>query len=102
VPVVSLAGSTCVSRQGVSLLSNVGLHEWIAQTPEEVVEIARRWAKDLEGLARLRAGLRHAMKRSPLVDGRRYTRHVEEAYRALWRRWCAAASSSTPAGLSGR
>jgi protein O-GlcNAc transferase len=89
VPVLSLAGSTCVARQGVSLLSNAGLHDWIAQNPEEVVDLARRWAQDLPGLGRLRAGLRHALKRSPLLDGRRYTRHLEEAYRTMWRRWCA-------------
>jgi predicted O-linked N-acetylglucosamine transferase (SPINDLY family) len=88
VPVISLAGRTCVSRQGVSLLSSVGLHAWVAHTPDEVIDIARRWAQDLEGLARLRAGLRHALRRSPLLDAKRYTRHLEEAYRGMWRRWC--------------
>ncbi len=88
VPVLSLAGRTCVSRQGVSLLSNAGLPDWIARTPEEFVALARRWAEDLPGLSRLRAGLRHALRRSPLLDGRRYTRHLEQAYRELWRRWC--------------
>jgi hypothetical protein len=25
-----------------------------------------------------------------LVDGARYTRYLESAYRTVWRRWCAA------------
>jgi len=35
VPVVSLAGKVHMSRVGVSLLSNVGLAELIADSPEE-------------------------------------------------------------------
>ncbi len=89
VPVISLAGSTCVARQGVSFLSNVGLADWVAQTPEAVVDVARRWAADLPALARLRAGLRDVVQQSPLVDGQRYVRHLERVYRDLWRRWCA-------------
>jgi predicted O-linked N-acetylglucosamine transferase (SPINDLY family) len=89
VPVITLAGDSYVSRQGVSLLSNLGLHDWIAATPEDYVARAARWATDLEGLGRLRAGLRERMRVSPLCDGARFTRRLEEAYRALWRRWCA-------------
>jgi predicted O-linked N-acetylglucosamine transferase (SPINDLY family) len=35
VPVMTLAGRTAVGRAGVSLLSNVGLPELIAQSSEE-------------------------------------------------------------------
>jgi predicted O-linked N-acetylglucosamine transferase (SPINDLY family) len=40
VPVVTLAGCTAVGRGGVSILSNAGLPELIAQTPEEYLAIA--------------------------------------------------------------
>jgi predicted O-linked N-acetylglucosamine transferase (SPINDLY family) len=78
-----------VSRQGVSLLSNLDLRDWIAGTPDEYVALAARWAKDLEGLGRLRSGLRERMRRAPVCDGARFTRRLEEAYLAMWRRRCA-------------
>ena len=40
VPVVSLAGQTAVGRGGVSILSNVGLPELVAQDSEQYVRIA--------------------------------------------------------------
>ena len=40
VPVVSLAGTTAVGRAGLSILSNVGLPELVANTPEEYVRLA--------------------------------------------------------------
>jgi protein O-GlcNAc transferase len=87
VPVLSLAGRTTVSRQGVQLLTNVGLDEWIADTPEDYVQRAVELAGDLDRLAALRNGLRQRMSRSPLLDGLRFTRHLEAAYRATWDKW---------------
>ncbi len=89
VPVITLEGNSYVSRQGVSILSNLDLRDWIAGSPEEYVALAARWAKDLEGLGQLRSGLRERMRRSPVCDGVRFTRRLEEAYRAMWRRRCA-------------
>jgi protein O-GlcNAc transferase len=47
-----------------------------------------RLAADLDGLARLRASLRRLLKKSPLMDAPRFTRGLEDEYRAMWRRWC--------------
>jgi len=88
VPVVSLAGDTHVSRVGVSLLSNVGLTELAAQTPEQYVRIAANLAADLPRLAELRRTLRARMQASPLMDAARFARDVEAAYRRMWRDWC--------------
>ena len=41
VPVVSLVGRTAVGRGGASILSNVGVPELIARTPEQYVQIGR-------------------------------------------------------------
>ncbi len=94
VPVVSLQGMTHVSRVGVSLLSNVGLDRFIAQTPEEYVRVAADLASDLPRLAGLREGLRERMRRSPLMDRDGFVRRLESAYRAMWRNWCAATQLS--------
>ncbi len=96
VPVVSLAGRAHASRVGVSLLSNVGLPELIAQTPEQYVQIAADLAKDLPRLAELRRTLRGRMQASPLMDAPRFARNVEAAYRQMWRSWCAEAVESQP------
>jgi predicted O-linked N-acetylglucosamine transferase (SPINDLY family) len=88
VPVVSLAGQTHVSRVGVSLLHNVGLPELIGQNAEEYVRIAVALAQDRRRLEELRAGLRERMRQSPLLDWSSFARHMEAAYRQMWRTWC--------------
>ena len=88
VPVVTLAGRTAVGRGGVSVLSNIGLPELIAQTPEQYVAIAVELAKDLARLSELRAGLRQRMQVSPLTDGKQYAADVEAALRRMWQTWC--------------
>jgi predicted O-linked N-acetylglucosamine transferase (SPINDLY family) len=88
VPVITLAGKVSQSRTGVSILSNIGLPELVAQTPEEFVHKAMNLANDLPSLSILRAGLRERLQKSPLTDAPRYARHIEATYRNLWREWC--------------
>ena len=88
VPVVTLAGQTHASRVGVSLLSSVGLPELIAASSEEYLRIAVNLGHEVERLSELRAGLRARMSSSPLMDGPRFARNLEQAYRQMWRDWC--------------
>ena len=88
VPVISLAGQTAVARAGLSILSNAGLPELVARTPEEYVRLATDLARDLPRLVSLRSGLRGRLERSPLTDAPRFARNVEGALRGMWRRWC--------------
>jgi predicted O-linked N-acetylglucosamine transferase (SPINDLY family) len=90
VPVITLAGRTGVGRSGVSILSNVGLPELIARTPEQYLDHAVALARDLDRLSELRGGLRRRMAASPLVDGPQYTADVEAAFRLAWKSWCRA------------
>ena len=90
VPLVTLAGQTAFGRAGVSALSNLGLTELIAHSPEEYVRIAAELAGDLPRLAALRSGLRERMRSSPIMDAPGMTRQLEQAYRRMWHRWCAA------------
>ncbi len=89
VPVVALAGTTFAGRHSLSHLTNAGLPELVAQTPDDYVRIARDLAHDPHRIAALRAGLRQRLINSPLLDGAGYTRALEAAYRALWQAWCA-------------
>jgi predicted O-linked N-acetylglucosamine transferase (SPINDLY family) len=89
VPVVTLYGRTSFSRVGVCHLYNLDLPELITATPEGYIETATWLARDLAALAEIRRDLRQRFEASPLMDGARYTRHLEHAYRLMWQRWCA-------------
>jgi protein O-GlcNAc transferase len=94
VPVVTLTGSMILGRAGLSQLTNLGLTELIARTPEEYVRIAVELANDLPRLAELRRTLRPRMEASPLMDAPRFARNIEAAYRQMWRKWCAEGGNS--------
>lgn len=89
VPSVTLVGDRHVSRVGLSLLSNVGLPEFAATSPEQFVEVASNAARDVERLAELRRTMRDRMRGSPLMDVQGFCREMEDAYRTMWRDWCA-------------
>jgi predicted O-linked N-acetylglucosamine transferase (SPINDLY family) len=89
VPVITLVGATAFGRAGLSQLTNLGLTELVARTPEQYIQIAADLAKDLPRLTELRRTLRPRMQASPLMDAPRFARNVEAAYRQMWRNWCA-------------
>jgi predicted O-linked N-acetylglucosamine transferase (SPINDLY family) len=89
VPVVTLAGEGAVSRAGLSQLSNLGLSELVADGEDRYVEIATNLAADRPRLAAWRRTLRARLENSILMDAQRFAQSIEEAYRAMWRQWCA-------------
>jgi predicted O-linked N-acetylglucosamine transferase (SPINDLY family) len=89
VPVVALYGNRYGSRMAADVLGAVGLSELIASTPDRYVAIATQLAQNRDRLAELRSTLRERMRTSVLCDGPTFTRSLEDAYRFLWRRWCA-------------
>ncbi len=91
VPVVSVAGGRVLDRYGASLLRAVGLDGLAAASLDGYIAAAVALAGDGARLCALRRDLRARMRASPLSDPVAFTRHVERAYRALWRRRCAAA-----------
>jgi len=84
VPVLTLAGERFLSRQGVGLLMNTGLPEWIASDPDDYVTRAVAHAGDLQGLAALRSTLRNRFLASPICDAKRFARHFEQALEGMW------------------
>jgi predicted O-linked N-acetylglucosamine transferase (SPINDLY family) len=89
VQLVSLAGDHFVARVGASLLAALGLDDWVAQDEDAYVRIAVGLAETARASPAPRAALRSRILRSPLCDAPAYARAVEEAYRAMWREWCA-------------
>jgi len=84
VPVLTVAGRDYRSRQGVSILNNVGLPEFVADSPEKLVDLAATWADQRDGLADIRGSLREMVQQSPLTDAERYVKHLEAEYRKVW------------------
>ena len=78
-PVVTRAGKTHVSRVGVSLLSAVGLQEFITDTREAYIEKAVALAGQTDRLQELRAGMRERMRQSVLMDEKRFVQGFEKA-----------------------
>ena len=87
VPVVTLRGSTHVSRVASSILARVGLEELAADTPEDYLSIALRLSGDADRLQALRLGLRERLRNSPLLDAAGFTRSLEDAYLGMMERW---------------
>jgi predicted O-linked N-acetylglucosamine transferase (SPINDLY family) len=92
VPILTLYGNRHASRMAASVLTCLGLGEFVAKTPDEYIAAAVRVAGDLDSLAQLRGRLRRQMQESPLCDGKTFTRGLEEVYRDLWQRWCLTAN----------
>lgn len=88
VPVLTMPGSRSTSRSAASILRTVGLEDWIAASPEDYVRRAVQFASERETIAGLRRSLRERMRGSPLMQEARFARNMEQAYRAMWRRWC--------------
>ena len=94
VPALTLASRPPVGRIGASVMTNIGLSDWVAKDEYEYVDKAESFAKNVEELARLRAGMRERMKASPLMDEAGFARDVESAFKDMWHRWCSGSKSS--------
>ena len=96
VPVLTLAGNRFVSRQGVGLMANAGLSDWIAADADDYVARAVLYAGDPQRLSGLRDGLRQQVLDSPIFDAPRFARHFEAALRDMWTQWCARQPGQSP------
>lgn len=88
VPVIALAGDVHAARVGVSLLSAVGMEDYIATDTEGYVALAVQLAHQSERLSAVRQQLRGKLRHATLCDGRRFARDMESALRDMWKTWC--------------
>mgnify|MGYP001606890069 CR=1 FL=1 len=86
--IVTLRWMSIVGRTSASILTALGLTDWIAETPEQYVEIAMRKARDIAALAELRRQIQSGFMSSVIGDAPAYAGTVEREYRQLWREWC--------------
>jgi predicted O-linked N-acetylglucosamine transferase (SPINDLY family) len=88
VPFITLAGKTFMARQGVGLLNNAGLSDWVAEDEDEYVKLAALRAGDLQALQQQRQELRSRVHASPIFDAPSFARNFEGAMHDMWRAWC--------------
>lgn len=83
VPVLTVAGRDARGRQGVSILNALGLPEFVADTPEQLVTLAATWADQRDSLADLRGTIRDIVSQSAVTAVAPYVKHLEAAYRSV-------------------
>jgi len=86
VPLLTCPGSSFASRVAASLLKTVGLDELITNSLQDYEALARKLADDPGRLRALRERLTRNSTTHSLFDTKRFTRHIEAAYTAMWRR----------------
>jgi predicted O-linked N-acetylglucosamine transferase (SPINDLY family) len=83
VPVLTLAGTSFLSRQGAGILMNSGLAAWVASSADDYVALALSHARDMSRLTTLRYGLRQQALAAPIMDAPRFARHFETALQGM-------------------
>jgi predicted O-linked N-acetylglucosamine transferase (SPINDLY family) len=86
-PVLTEIGETFAARVAASLLTDVGLTELIARSRTEYQKLAIELANDPARLAKIKDKLRAGRVTSPLFNTQLFTRHLEGAYEAMYRRY---------------
>ncbi len=87
VPVITLIGETMVSRQTASILSSIGLREFVADSIDEYVRTAQDLALDASRRREFRNSLRDLMTHS-VCDPDRNARELADALRSAWQSFC--------------
>ena len=90
VPVVAKLGHTAPSRLSGAIITSIGLADWVAETVDDYVALAVKFAGMPELLAGLRRDLPGKIAAAPSGNGTLYTRAVERAYRSMWEEYCRA------------
>lgn len=88
VPVVAKLGQSLPSRAAGSILTALGLPDWVTDSEETYVDIAVSRAAELGDLDKLRHALPGQVRAAAACNPVAYAQAVDEAYRAMWKRYC--------------
>ena len=84
VPVAHVEGQRSISRGGSSILTTLGLTQWIASSPKTLPDQLDQQLSDAGKMALLRAGLREKLLASPLMNAPEFTQDLEAQLLAAW------------------
>jgi predicted O-linked N-acetylglucosamine transferase (SPINDLY family) len=85
-PVLTQIGRTFAGRVAASLLTAISLPELIVTTMQDYEDLAVELATNAKKLAAIKTKLVDNAPKKPLFDTRLFTRHMEIAYQAMYRR----------------
>jgi protein O-GlcNAc transferase len=86
-PVLTQIGEALPGRVGASLLRAIDLPEMIVESEEEYEKVAIELASDPAKLEAIKAKLIRNRLTTPLFNTALFTRHLEDAYEIIYRRW---------------
>jgi len=84
VPVVNLAGNTFISRQGETIMKNIGLSDWISYSENEYVALAKKKSSDINSLVKIKRDLRARIEDSPVMNTELFARNLGNAFQEMW------------------
>lgn len=84
-PVITRVGSTPVSNQAASILSEIGLDECIANGADEFATQAKILSSDKKRLSDLRSSMRGRILNSSLGDPEIFSEHFSRLIEDIWR-----------------
>ena len=84
VPVITLLGDRHAGRVGASILTNVGLKDFIARDIDSYINLAVKMSANTKKLKEIRMTLRRQMQESLLCDARSFAGNVETSYKDMW------------------
>ncbi|QZA79203.1 tetratricopeptide repeat protein [Deefgea tanakiae] len=96
VPMVSMTGNSLRSRLSTTLLTAANLTQWLAQSDDEYIQIAKNLASNIQNLNQTRLSLRRYIEQSPLMDERLFTIYFDNAIREAWVNWCRTQDCNVP------
>lgn len=94
VPTLCVAGDRLASRGAMALMQHLGLKDWVADQPQQLLQQAHHVLSDLQALAALRAALRTRFTDSPLAKPAPLVKALSHALRHMWQAWCQGKAAS--------
>ena len=89
VPVLAYAWNSLPGRQGVSMLSLASLeNDFVAQTPEEFLKMAKMWTDNVTELQELRYKLRGRLQTATKSKPKNVVMGLEKALKGMWQNFC--------------
>ncbi|WP_242063175.1 O-linked N-acetylglucosamine transferase, SPINDLY family protein [Nostoc sp. FACHB-892] len=87
IPLVTRVGEQFAARNSYTMMMNVGVTEGIAWSDEEYVEWGVRLGKDAALRQQIAWKLRQSRQTSPLWNGKKFAREMENAYQQMWQNY---------------
>ncbi|BDI20245.1 hypothetical protein ANSO36C_60470 [Nostoc cf. commune SO-36] len=87
IPLVTRVGEQFAARNSYTMMMNAGITEGIAWTDEEYIQWGIRLGKDAVLRQQIAWKLRQSRQTSPLWNGKKFAREMENAYQQMWQKY---------------